>query len=99
VEIGHHYQTVREPNESLREVELRRSPETRFESERNLKIQGQEVYQQVIPLISGGGKDSKKYGVYNIFELDGKLYFMELYTNNPNDYETFLEQMLLKISK
>lgn len=98
IEISKHINVTKSKEQSLRDVELSRSPQTVIKEERMLSLNGREVYQQKIEMTSGGA-DSKKYGVYNIFELDGELYFAELYTDKPFDQEYIVENIVALISK
>jgi len=94
IEVGVHQGIYKKDDESLREVELSRSPETEFEYERLFEVNGLAVYQQLVGLRSGYGPDPKTHGIYNIFELNGEIYFLELYTSQPFDQFELVSQML-----
>lgn len=92
IEVGYLFDTKREPDETLREVEHRRSPDTKYTQERMIKVNDMEIYQQVVPLVSGGGANPKTHGIFNLFEFSGKLYFAEIYTNNADKQLEFITQ-------
>jgi len=98
IEIGLHENLEKTDDISLRQIELSRSPSTRFEEERNIILNGLPVYQQLVPLVTGAGPDSKDYGIYNIFELDGRLFFLEAYTSQPFDQFEFVSQIIAGLS-
>lgn len=97
IEVGEHSDLKKPTNMSLREFEISRSPGTKFDEERMINLNGLDIYQQLVPIISGGGPNRKDYGIYNIFIINQRIYFLELYTHNPFDQFEFVNELISTI--